>query len=74
MRKLMKPKMQNNPQQADRKGERGAALLTTLLISMLVLAAGMALVTSTSLSSTTSIDATAESKLTRLLKPDSTLR
>lgn len=56
----MKPIMENHPQQIDRKGERGAALLTTLLISMLVLAAGMALVTSTSLTATTSIDATAE--------------
>jgi Tfp pilus assembly protein PilX len=56
----MKLGITNNPQQADRKGERGAALLTTLLISMLVLAAGMALVTSTSLSTTTSIDAAAE--------------
>lgn len=56
----MKPIMENHPQKTDRKGERGAALLTTLLISMLVLAAGMALVTSTSLTKTTSIDATAE--------------
>jgi len=56
----MKLPIANNPQQADRNGERGAALLTTLLISMLVLAAGMALVTSTSLSTTTSIDAAAE--------------
>jgi len=50
----------NDPQAKDRKGERGAALLTVLLISILVLAAGMALVTSTSLSRTTSIDSTAE--------------
>lgn len=56
----MKLIMEKHPQQDDRKGERGAALLTTLLISMLVLAAGMALVTSTSLTATTSIDATAE--------------
>lgn len=52
--------MQSDSQPRDRKGERGAALITTLLISMLVLAAGMALVTSTSLSTTTSIDSTAE--------------
>ena len=56
----MRLEMHNPPQKANRKGERGAALLTTLLISMLVLAAGMALVTTTSLSTTTSIDATAE--------------
>ncbi len=56
----MKSKMKTHPQPVDRNGERGAALLTTLLISILILAAGMALVTSTSLSRTTSIDATAE--------------
>jgi hypothetical protein len=56
----MKLGIANDPKRADRKSERGAALLTTLLISMLVLAAGMALVTSTSLSTTTSIDAAAE--------------
>ncbi|MBC8032383.1 MAG: hypothetical protein H7Z16_20030 [Pyrinomonadaceae bacterium] len=52
--------MQSDQQTVDPKGERGAALLSVLLISILILAAGMALVTSTSLSNTTSIDATAE--------------
>ncbi len=56
----MKIEMQCDPQQVDRKDERGAALLTVLLISILLLSAGMALVTTTSLSTTTSIDSTAE--------------
>ncbi len=56
----MKTEMQCDSRQVDRKGERGAALLTVLLISILILAAGMALVTTTSLSTTTSIDSTAE--------------
>jgi hypothetical protein len=56
----MKIKMRHDTQQVERKGERGAALLTTLLISMLLLSAGMALVTTTSLSTTTSIDSTSE--------------
>jgi hypothetical protein len=43
-----------------RPGECGAALLTTLLIATLLLSAGLALVLSTSISSTTTIDATAE--------------
>src|ERR1700687_3798394 len=41
-------------------GERGAALLATLLFSTLLLAAGGALLVSTSLTATTSVDATAE--------------
>jgi len=40
--------------------ERGAALLTTLLLSTLLFAAGGTLLVSTSLSTTTSIDSTAE--------------
>ncbi|HYJ85208.1 MAG TPA: hypothetical protein VEW46_04070 [Pyrinomonadaceae bacterium] len=44
----------------NRKGERGAALLTTLLVAILLLSAGMALVTTTSLSTTNAIDSTAE--------------
>src|ERR1700704_1794352 len=43
-----------------RSSERGAALLTALLVSTLLLAAGSALIVSTSLSSTTEADATAE--------------
>ncbi len=45
---------------SQRSGERGAALITSLLIATLVLAAGGALILSTSTSTTTSIDATAE--------------
>ena len=56
----MKIETQGDPQQVDRKGERGAALLTVLLISILLLSAGMALVTTTSLSTTGAIDSTAE--------------
>lgn len=56
----MKIETQFDPQQVDRKGERGAALLTVLLISILLLSAGMALVTTTSLSTTGTIDSTAE--------------
>lgn len=40
--------------------ERGAALLTMLLVSILLLSAGLALVTATSLSTTNAIDSTAE--------------
>jgi Tfp pilus assembly protein PilX len=56
----MNLEMQFEPQPVDRQGERGAALLTVLLISILLLSAGLALVTTTSLSTTTSIDLTAE--------------
>lgn len=48
------------PETSHRNAERGAALLTTLLISTLLLSAGLALIVSTSLSTTTAIDATAE--------------
>lgn len=43
-----------------RSNERGAALITTLLLATLVLAAGGALILSTGMSTTTAIDATAE--------------
>lgn len=43
-----------------RKDERGAALLTVLLISTLLLSAGGALVLSTGMSNTTAVDSTAE--------------
>ena len=45
---------------SERANERGAALLTMLLISILLLSAGLALVTATSISTTSTIDATAE--------------
>ncbi|MBD0326244.1 MAG: hypothetical protein ICV68_07430 [Pyrinomonadaceae bacterium] len=48
------------PIAADRKGERGAALLTMLMISMLLLSAGGALILTTGMSNTTAIDSTAE--------------
>ncbi len=44
----------------ERANERGAALLTMLLVSILLLSAGLALVTATSVSTTSTIDATAE--------------
>lgn len=43
-----------------RANERGAALLTMLLVSILLLSAGLALVTATSVSTTSTIDTTAE--------------
>ncbi|HSB29725.1 MAG TPA: hypothetical protein VLE19_17790 [Pyrinomonadaceae bacterium] len=45
---------------ASRAGERGAALVMTLFISLLLLAAGGALIASTAMSSTTAMDSTAE--------------
>ncbi len=43
-----------------RKSERGAALVTTLMVSMLLLTAGAALILSTSMSATNSVDSSAE--------------
>jgi hypothetical protein len=45
-----------------RKGERGAALVTTLLVSMLLLTAGGALILTTSLSATNAVDSNAEAQ------------
>ena len=56
----MKSNKKNSSRTRRRKDERGAALITMLLVSILLLSAGLALVTSTSLSTTNSIDATAE--------------
>jgi hypothetical protein len=42
------------------RGERGAALITALLISMLMLAAGVVLVLTTAMGGTNTVDATAE--------------
>jgi hypothetical protein len=44
----------------ERSDEQGAALLTMLLVSILLLSAGLALVTATSVSTTSTIDSTAE--------------
>jgi hypothetical protein len=46
----------------ERTSERGAALLTMLLISMLILVAGGALIMTTALSATNAVDATAETQ------------
>lgn len=45
---------------ADRKNERGAALISTLMLAMLLLTAGGALVLTTTMSATNAIDSTAE--------------
>ena len=49
-------------QPIDRNNERGAALLTVLLFSVLLLSAGGALIMTTALSATNSFDATAETQ------------
>lgn len=49
-----------NPENESRSSERGAALIMTLLIAALVLAAGGALILTTGMSATTAIDSTAE--------------
>lgn len=46
----------------DRANERGAALITVLLFSMLLLTAGGALIMTTALSATNAVDATAETQ------------
>ncbi|MGI9168305.1 MAG: hypothetical protein ACR2G5_18310 [Pyrinomonadaceae bacterium] len=56
----MKAKTERQAESYQRRTERGAALVTTLLISTLLLAAGLSVVMSTSLSSTTAIDSAAE--------------
>src|SRR4051812_34728860 len=50
------------PQYIERRDERGAALITMLLVSMLLLVAGGALVVSTSMTAQTTFDATAEAQ------------
>src|SRR5262245_20850501 len=44
----------------DRKNERGAALLTVLMISTLLMATGGALILATSMATRTAVDSTAE--------------
>ena len=58
--KKMKSQTREDPLFVKRGGERGAALLTMLLVAILLLSAGLALLTSTSLSTTNAIDSTAE--------------
>ena len=43
-----------------RAGERGAALVTAMLVAMLLLAAGGALVVTTGMTATNAVDATAD--------------
>ncbi|MBA3767111.1 MAG: hypothetical protein H0W99_09015 [Acidobacteria bacterium] len=50
----------NRPIEQHRRGERGAALIMTLLISTLLLTAGGALILTTSMSGTNPLGATAE--------------
>src|SRR5215218_8921274 len=45
-----------------RPGERGAALVTALLVSMLMLAAGGALIITTGMSASNAVDSTAEAQ------------
>lgn len=50
----------NDTVSVDRKGERGAALITSILISTLLLAVAGTVILTTGMSATTSVDATAE--------------
>src|SRR5438270_4555629 len=56
----MKPKAETP--RAARDGERGAALITALLVSMLLLAAGGALLVTTGMTATNAVDSTAEAQ------------
>ena len=56
----MKTKAENP--RAARDGERGAALITALLVSMLLLAAGGALLVTTGMTATNAVDSTAEAQ------------
>lgn len=49
-------------EQRDRRGERGAALWTTLMVSMLLLTVGGALLLTTTMSATNSVDSVAETQ------------
>lgn len=53
---------EDNGHARGRGGERGAALITALLVSMLLLAAGGALIYTTAMSATNAVDATAEAQ------------
>ncbi|HEX8847390.1 MAG TPA: hypothetical protein VF791_22290 [Pyrinomonadaceae bacterium] len=53
-------KMISKVAKIDRRGERGAALISTLLLAVLLLSAGGALVLTTTMSATNAIDSTAE--------------
>ena len=53
-------KMETSRRSDLRKGERGAALVTMLLVTILMLGAGGALIMTTAMSSTTAINSTAE--------------
>jgi hypothetical protein len=53
---------EDNGHARGRGGERGAALITALLVSMLLLAAGGALIYTTAMSATNAVDSTAEAQ------------
>jgi hypothetical protein len=55
-------KVKTNKFSSEREGERGAALVTALLVSMLLLAAGGALILSTGMTASNTVDATAETQ------------
>ncbi|MFN2533536.1 MAG: hypothetical protein ABR555_19820 [Pyrinomonadaceae bacterium] len=55
-------KLQSTPVRNTREGERGAALVISLLVAMVLLAAGGALIQVTSLSAANAIDSTAETQ------------
>src|ERR1051325_4493034 len=54
--------LRSNQLSEKRKGERGAALWTALAVSMLLLTAGGALILTTSMSATSSVDSVAETQ------------
>ena len=54
--------MSSNSANDTRRGERGAALWTVLAVSMLLLIAGSALILTTSMSATSSVDSIAEAQ------------
>jgi hypothetical protein len=58
----MKQRQSNSTKQHKRENERGAALITVMLVSLLLLVVGSALIMTTALSGTTTFDASAESQ------------
>src|ERR1043166_1718976 len=54
--------LRSNPTKTMRNGERGAALWTVMAVSMLLLIAGSALILTTSMSATSSVDSIAEAQ------------
>src|SRR5678810_536648 len=56
----LKPRMNMQRRRSDRHGERGAALVTMMLVSILLLGAGGALIMTTMMSANNSVGSTAE--------------